>query len=275
MTFGENLQTAFDTGGHLCVGIDPHAFLLEEWGLKDDASGVRDFGLRVVAAASTRVAIVKPQVAFYERHGSAGFAALEDVLRAAREAGLLVIGDAKRGDIGSTFDAYADAWLSRGGPLEVDALTVSPYLGIGSLEGPRALALDNGKGLFVLAATSNPEGFSLQSSRMSGQSTVAAGIVEKVQQWNSEEGGLGSVGLVLGATVDLASFGIGPLELTPVLAPGFGHQGARFADVRAIYGQSADGVIVSASRSILAAGPSGLVGAIEAQASEVAEAFAA
>ena len=275
MTFGERLQAAFDTGGNLCVGIDPHAFLLAEWNLTDDAAGLREFGLRVVDAAATRVAIVKPQVAFFERHGSAGFAALEEVLRAARAAGLLVIADAKRGDIGSTFDGYASAWLTPGSPLEADALTVSPYLGIGSVEGPRTIAAQHGKGLFVLAATSNPEALGLQTSRGASGSTVAAGIVEEVQHWNSADAGLGSVGIVLGATLALDDFGIADLGNTPVLAPGFGHQGAQVSDLRSLYGTAAGNVLVSASRSILAAGPSGIAAAIEQQATEVAEALAA
>jgi len=275
VTFGERLQAAFDAGGNLCVGIDPHAFLLAEWNLTDDAAGLREFGLRVVDAAATRVAIVKPQVAFFERHGSAGFAALEEVLRAARAAGLLVIADAKRGDIGSTFDGYAAAWLTPGSPLEADALTVSPYLGIGSVEGPRTIAAQHGKGLFVLAATSNPEALGLQTSRGASGSTVAAGIVEEVQHWNSADAGLGSVGIVLGATLALDDFGIADLGNTPVLAPGFGHQGAQVSDLRSLYGTAAGNVLVSASRSILAAGPSGIAAAIEQQATEVAEALAA
>ena len=275
MTFGERLRAALDTGGNLCVGIDPHAFLLAEWKLTDDAAGLREFGLRVVDAAANRVAIVKPQVAFFERHGSAGFAALEEVLGAARAAGLLVIADAKRGDIGSTFDGYASAWLTAGSPLEADALTVSPYLGVGSIEGPRAIAAANGKGLFVLAATSNPEALGLQTSRTADGTSVAAGIVEEVQQWNSADAGLGSVGIVLGATLSLADFGIADLGNTPVLAPGFGHQGARVSDLRSLYGAAAGQVLVSASRSILAAGPAGIAAAIEQQAAEVAEALAA
>jgi orotidine-5'-phosphate decarboxylase len=275
MTFGQRLQAAFDTGGQLCVGIDPHAFLLKEWNLTDDAAGLREFGLRVVEATVNRAAIVKPQVAFFERHGSAGYRALEDVLGAARDAGLLVIADAKRGDIGSTFDGYAEAWLTPGSPLEADALTVSPYLGIGSITGPRDLAAQHGKGLFVLAATSNPEALSLQTSRMVSGETVAAGIVEEVRQWNSSDEGLGSTGLVLGATLDLAVFGITDLANTPVLAPGFGHQGARVSDLTRLYGPAARNVLVSASRSILAAGAAGIGAAIEQQAAEVAEALAA
>jgi len=277
VSFGQRLRAVLDVRGGLCVGIDPHAFLLEEWALGDDAAGLREFGLRVVDAASDRVGIVKPQVAFFERHGSAGLAALEDVLAAARDAGLLVIADAKRGDIGSTFDAYASAWLTPGSPFEADALTVSTYLGIGSVSGPRAIALGSGKGLFVLAATSNTEGASLQTATTASGSTVAGSIVEEVHTWNAEETGLGSIGLVLGATLDLDAFGIDPahLESTPVLAPGFGHQGARIADLRRLYGNAAPNVIVSASRSILAAGPSGIAAAIESQAAEVSEALAA
>lgn len=275
MTFGQRLQAAFDTGGQLCVGIDPHSFLLKDWGLPDDATGVREFGLRVVEAASTRCAIVKPQVAFFERHGSAGFAALEAVLAAARAAGLLVIADAKRGDIGSTFEAYADAWLRPGSPLEADALTVSPYLGVGSAVAVHAFAEAHGKGLFLLSATSNPEAVSLQTSRLPDGQTVAASIVEQVEAWNSRESGLGSTGLVLGATVSLADFGIVGLANTPILAPGFGHQGAHYTDLRSLFGAAADQVVVSASRSILVAGPSGLARAIEREAAAVAEALAA
>ena len=274
MRFGERLQAAFDSGGHLCVGIDPHSYLLAEWGLTDDAAGLTEFGLRVVEATVNRAAIVKPQVAFFERHGSAGFAALERVLQAARDAGLLIIGDAKRGDIGSTFEGYAEAWLTPGSPLEVDALTVSPYLGVDSIEAPRAFAEAHGKGIFVLSATSNPEASELQLAITSSGVTVAASIVERVQQWNRSSAGLGSIGLVLGATVDLASYGIERLGNTPVLAPGFGHQGASIADLRAIYGAAASHVLVSASRSILATGPGGVAAAIEAQAAEVAEALA-
>jgi orotidine-5'-phosphate decarboxylase len=273
-SFGDRLRTAFDTKGQLCVGIDPHAFLLAEWGLTDDANGLREFGLRVVEAASDRVGIVKPQVSFFERHGSAGFAALERVLGEAREAGLLIIGDAKRGDIGSTFDGYAEAWLTPGSPLEVDALTVSPYLGVGSIEGPRSIALAAGKGLFVLSATSNPEASGLQTSVTASGISVAASIVDQVHEWNATEPGFGSVGLVLGATVALGAYGIAHdhLKNTPILAPGFGHQGAQFSELNGLFGSVAPNVVVSASRSILAAGPDGIAAAIDDQAALVAEA---
>ncbi|MBW8873198.1 MAG: orotidine-5'-phosphate decarboxylase, partial [Leifsonia sp.] len=131
--FGSRLREAFSDSGQLCVGIDPHAGLLKAWGLPDSASGARDFGLRVVEAVTGRAGIVKPQIAFYERHGSAGYAALEDVLAAARAAGLLVIADVKRGDLGSSVDAYGEAWLTPGSPLEADAMTAVAFQGLGSL----------------------------------------------------------------------------------------------------------------------------------------------
>ncbi|MDL9979786.1 orotidine-5'-phosphate decarboxylase [Microbacterium candidum] len=256
--FGARLAAAFHTHGRLCVGIDPHEALLAEWGLPESAAGAREFGLRTVDAAAGRVGIVKPQVSFFERHGSAGFAALEDVLAAARAAGLLVIADAKRGDIGSTMDAYGRAWLTPGSPLEADALTVSPYLGVGALSGTFDVAAQHGKGLFVLAATSNPEGAVLQSAA-AGERTVAAQVAAEVGERN---GGaqLGSFGLVVGATLDRGAFGLTDevLSGTPILAPGFGFQGARPADLGRLFDAVAVNVVASESRSILSAGPEGI-----------------
>lgn len=262
VTFGERVRAAFGEHGRLCVGIDPHERLLTDWGLDVSAEGVRTFGLRVVGAAAGRCGIVKPQVSFFERFGSAGFAALEDVLAAAREAGLLVIADAKRGDIGTTMDAYARAWLTPGSSLEADAVTLNPYLGVGALDDTLRYALSHGKGAFVLAATSNPEASGLQSARLAGESspTVAGAVAAEVAAFNAEttaEGSWGSIGLVIGATVDLATRGVpeGLGPIAPILAPGFGHQGARSEDRETIFGRLAPAVIVAESRSILTAGP--------------------
>lgn len=293
-TFGDRLAVAFATRGQLCVGIDPHAWLLGEWGLTDDARGLREFGLRVVEATAGRIGIVKPQVAFFERHGSAGFAALEDVLTAARAAGLLVIADAKRGDLGTTVEAYGQAWLTPGSPLEADAMTVNAYQGVGSLAGPIALARESGKGLLVLAATSNPESLPSQTAIIAvggsngGRAgrTVAAGIVDEViglntttPQASAASPTVGSFGVVIGATVDPARFGI-PLgamvaaPATPVLAPGFGHQGVGFSALRGQYGAAAPFVIASTSRDVLAAGPGGIAEAVARHAGELAECLA-
>jgi orotidine-5'-phosphate decarboxylase len=281
--FGARLARAFRERGHLCVGIDPHRSLLDAWGLADDARGLEEFGLRVVEATAGRAGIVKPQVAFFERHGSAGYAALERVLAAARDAGLLVIADAKRGDIGSTVDAYGAAWLAPDSPLRADAVTLTAYTGVGSLDGVRAAAEAWGAGVFVLAATSNPEARDLQRAVLpadgSGDAarTVARGIQDAAVAANGPlddpRADPGSFGLVIGATVDAADAGLDLAQLprTPILAPGFGHQGALLGDVRKLFGPAAGVVIASASRSILQAGPRRVAEAVTDHAGRLEE----
>ncbi len=284
-SFGSRLRAALDLRGPLCVGIDPHTALLDAWGLGQDPEGVREFGLRVVDAAAGRVGVVKPQVAFYERFGSRGFAALEDVLSAARGAGLLVIADAKRGDIGSTMTGYADAWLGEGSPLESDAVTVSPYLGPESLRETVTAAVRGGKGLFVLAATSNPEAVALQTARTvdvgatDGQ-TVAQRVARDVTWPNGSaafEGALGPIGLVIGATVDRDELGL-PDEVltgTPILAPGFGAQGATPEDLTLRFGTLAPNVLANESRSILGGGPGRIADTIDERAARYREVLSA
>jgi orotidine-5'-phosphate decarboxylase len=290
-SFGHRLHASIEQYGRLCVGIDPHDFLLDAWGLPRTAAGLREFGLRVVDAASGTIGIIKPQVAFFEPFGAAGFAALEDILAAARDSGLLVIADAKRGDIGSSVDAYGAAWLTPGSPLEADAVTLAAYTGTGSLRGVFELAATHGKGAFVLAATSNPESHALQTSVVAaGQhrgQTVAGLVAAEIDEWNmsSEADGfddgraLGSIGVVLGATKNLLDYGVDVTALArstplmPVLAPGFGHQGARFADISSIYGPLSSGTVVSTSRSALAAGSSALKDTLADQAAELAGAL--
>lgn len=282
-SFGDRLAETFATRGRLCVGIDPHEQLLDQWGLDVSAVGAREFGLRVVEATAGVAGIVKPQVAFFERFGSAGYQALERVLAEARDARLLVIGDNKRGDIGSSVDAYGAAWLTPGSPLEVDSVTLSPYLGLGSLEGVLRLAETTGKGAFVLAATSNPEaaavqGAVLQQSSQAGAS-LAAAMIAGVAGWNATQPdaatrSFGSIGVVLGATVRLRDRGIDQDQLpdgptVPVLAPGFGFQGAHAKDRKAIFGAYARGVIVSESRSVLGAGRDGVADEIKRRVDEL------
>jgi orotidine-5'-phosphate decarboxylase len=256
------------TAGHLSVGIDPHESLLTDWGLPVTAAGAREFGLRVVDAAAGRVGVVKPQVAFFERYGSAGYAALEDVLAAARSADLLVIADAKRGDIGTTVEAYGEAWLTPGWPLEADALTVLAYQGLGSLDPVIAQAESAGKGVFVLTATSNPEAAATQRAERADGRTVAAGILADIRERASE-----SIGVVLGGTVDPAGYGIAPADLTgvPVLSPGFGTQGARLTEAKRQFGPAFAHALPSVSRSVLGAGPDGLASAIVAAKGELGE----
>ena len=300
--FGERLAGVFRERGQLCVGIDPHDYLLREWNLPLSAAGVREFGLRVVDAAAGVVGIVKPQVAFFELFGSAGYSALEDVLAAARAAGLIVIADAKRGDIGTSAEAYGRAWLQAGSPLEADAVTMTAYAGVGSLQPVFDLAETAGKGVFVLSATSNPESFQLQTARASGadgESSLAGLVAHEVAVHNSSarahavaQGSadaageptpgtalLGNIGLVLGATKNLSEYGIDTARLaltpaTPVLAPGFGFQGALFSSVRSVFGHLTPGTVVAVSRSVLAGGPQQLEQGIRQQSDELAEALA-
>jgi orotidine-5'-phosphate decarboxylase len=265
--FGARLAAATAEHGPLCVGIDPHASLLDAWGLPDSAEGVRRFALTVMEAVGGRVAAVKPQAAFFERHGSAGVAALEEVVAAGRDTGTLVVVDAKRGDIGSTMGAYADAFLRDGSPLAGDALTVSPYLGFGSLRPAVDLALATGRGLFVLALTSNPEGAAVQHARDADGVAVADRVARSAAESNAAElapGGpaageaLGSIGLVVGATIGDAATRLG-VDLAavrgPLLAPGVGAQGAGPAELAAVFGDARSAVLASSSRGVLSAGP--------------------
>lgn len=280
--FGDRLEAVFAAYGHLCLGLDPHASVLAAWGQPDSAEGVRELGLRAIEAAAGRVGIVKPQIAFFERHGAAGYAVLERLLGEARDAGLLVIADVKRGDIGSTVEAYGEAWLRPGSSLEADAMTISAYQGLGSIEKVMIDAEQAGKGLFVLAATSNPEAAAiqravLQQSSRAG-STVAQAITTGVTAWNEARPdaatrSIGSIGVVFGATTDLPAAGIAidgepPRPGLAVLAPGFGHQGAEPRELRSRFGSYTPGVIASESRSILSAGPDGIADAIARRADE-------
>ena len=256
-SFGSRLGRAMADRGPLCVGIDPHPALLQRWGLTDDAAGLERFSLTVLEAVGSLAAAVKPQVALYERHGSAGIAVLERTLAAAAEHSVLSIADAKRGDIGSTMAAYADAWLRDGSALAADSVTLSPYLGFESLRPALDLAAETGRGVFVLALTSNPEGASVQ--HVGGADSVARRITKAAAAENRRyDGSLGSVGLVVGATVGSALTAL-DLDLAavrgPILAPGLGAQGATAADLRRTFGAAYSQVLGTSSRDILGAGP--------------------
>ncbi len=277
-SFGSRLQKGFEKYGQLCVGIDPHASLLAEWALDDSVEGLRSFAFTVLDAAVGRVAVIKPQVSFFERHGSKGFEVLEQLAQRAAESDIQVIMDAKRGDIGSTMDGYFDAWLGKTAPFLCDALTLSPYLGFDSLQTVMSESLERGKGLFVLAATSNPEGKQIQRAR-SGENTVAAQIYSSLEAANKisadAHATVGSFGAVVGATLNLSAFGLGSIQsdtnqLTAILAPGFGAQGAELSDVADLFGASSNRVLASVSRSVLAGGSGQLAAAIDSAKAELA-----
>ena len=258
--FGQRLAAAMAEHGPLCAGIDPHRALVEEWGLAYDFAGVERFALTCVEALGGHVAAIKPQSAFFEVFGSRGIALLERVIAGARELGSLVILDVKRGDIGSTMGAYAEAFLGPDAVAAPDAITVSPYLGYESLRPAIDLAAANGRGVFALCLTSNPEGASVQHARADGES-VAAAIARGAAGDNASaraDGHLGHVGLVVGATVGSAVQELG-LDLAamggPILAPGLGAQGATVADLGTVFGPAVGQVLPASSRSILRAGP--------------------
>ncbi|MFC9747396.1 orotidine-5'-phosphate decarboxylase [Streptomyces niveus] len=251
--FGARLRRAMDTRGPLCVGIDPHSSLLSAWGLSDDVAGLTAFTRTVVEALADRVAVLKPQSAFFERFGSRGVAVLEKAVAEARAAGALVLMDAKRGDIGSTMAAYAQTYLDKDSPLFSDALTVSPYLGFGSLRPALDAARVSGSGLFVLALTSNPEGAEVQRSTTADGRSLAQLMLDHMAAENSGATPLGSVGAVVGATLGEAGVDLGING--PLLAPGIGAQGATPADLPGVFGAAVANVVPSVSRGVLRHGP--------------------
>ncbi|WP_279790294.1 orotidine-5'-phosphate decarboxylase [Rothia sp. RSM292] len=260
--FGDRLAKAMAERGPLCVGIDPHPNLLEQWGLEDSAAGLAAFTEAVYEGCAPFAATLKPQVALFERHGSAGLAVLEALFARAAADGVLIVADAKRGDIGSTMKAYADAWLGSSSPLGTDSVTLSPYLGFESLRPALDLADENDRGTFVLALTSNPEGKSVQhvgASESEGavaKRIIAATTAENAsRQWEQ----MGPCGLVVGATVGQALVDLG-IDLSvfngPILSPGYGAQGASAADLYRVFAGVESQVLVNSSRGVLAAGPS-------------------
>lgn len=261
-SFGDRLAKAMAERGPLCVGIDPHPNLLEQWGLEDSAAGLAAFTEAVYEGCAPFAAVLKPQVALFERHGSAGLAVLEALFARAATDGVLIVADAKRGDIGSTMKAYADAWLGSSSPLGTDSVTLSPYLGFESLRPALDLAAQNDRGTFVLALTSNPEGKSVQhvgASESEGavaKRIIAAATAENAsRQWEQ----MGPCGLVVGATVGQALVDLG-IDLGsfngPILSPGYGAQGASAADLYRVFAGVESQVLVNSSRGVLSAGPS-------------------
>jgi orotidine-5'-phosphate decarboxylase len=239
--------------GPLCVGLDPSAATLATCGLPDSAEGAFEFGRRVLAASGGRIAIVKPQAAFFERFGSAGWRALEEVMTLARRAGVLTLLDGKRGDIDTTGEAYAEAFFSPTSPVRADAVTVHAYLGIDALRRFFDFAARNGGGVFVVVRSSNPEGETLQQARLADGTTVALDLCRSISRYNAAHAqtGLGPIGAVVGATCDDAEPTVQALPQSFILAPGVGAQGATFQDVARRMPSARRRVLPSVSRAIL------------------------
>lgn len=280
--FGLRLHNSMSKYGPLCVGIDPHRRLLTDWGYNVDANGAEMFSMRMLQAANGRAAAVKFQMPMFERYGSKGFAVLERLLYAARQMGMITIVDCVHGGLSTTISAIADAYFKPGAPMKADAITLLPYYGERSLRGLIDDALDNGSGVFIASLTSNEEGRSVQSAIRQGGSyrgqTVAYGIAAAAQKHNAEHEGMGSVGLIVGATVGqwIEQTGVNPAHFTgPILSPGYGWQGAEAQDLKTLFKGTHGNVLVTVSRSIATKGPdiADLAAATEAIAFDVRQAM--
>ena len=239
--FGLRLSNSMAKYGPLCVGIDPHRKLLTDWGYNVDAEGAELFSMRMLQAANGRAAAVKFQTSMFERYGAKGFEAL---------------------GLSTTISAIADAYFKPGAPLLADAITLLPYYGARSLNGLITEALENGRGVFIASLTSNPEGMSLQTAlRQSGDykgRTVAYGIASTAQKHNVDIEGMGSVGLIIGATIGqwMQDSGVDPSKFTgPILSPGYGWQGAEAKDLKTVFRGTRGNVLVTVSRFIASHGP--------------------
>ncbi|NHD17560.1 MULTISPECIES: orotidine-5'-phosphate decarboxylase [Actinopolyspora] len=252
--FGQRLGEAIDARGPLCVGVDPHPALLHAWGLEETPAALERFAMTVLEAVAGEVAVLKTQSAFFEAYGSRGIAVLERVVAEARQAGALVIHDVKRGDIGSTMTAYANAYLDEHSPLAADAITVSPYLGYGSLAPALGIAAQAGRGVFVLARTSNPESAGLQRSSTAEGTTIAQSIVDAAAESNAGASPMGHVGVVAGATIRSGELDLSELN-GPVLVPGLGAQGGTVRGLRSVFGSALPHVIPAVARELLRHGP--------------------
>ena len=257
MSFATRLHLAIRAHGPLCIGIDPARKTLQACGLSDSAEGAFEFGQRILAAGAGRLAIVKPQSAYFERFGSAGWRALESIIADARARGVLVLLDAKRGDIDATAEAYAHAFFAPTSPTRVDALTVHAYLGFDALKPLTDYATAKGGGVFVVVRSSNPEGALLQSARLANGLTVAQHLAREITALNATRPAdepFGPIGAVVGATLPDAGEVAAGLPQSYLLAPGIGAQGATLEDVAARFGSARSRVLPSISRAIIAQG---------------------
>jgi orotidine-5'-phosphate decarboxylase len=257
-SFAQRFLSLAEKRSPLCLGVDPSLELLKQWGLPQSAEGVGTFCDLLMEAMGERVAIVKPQSAFFEQFGPDGMRELARVVRMVQERGALALIDVKRGDIGHTLNAYADAMIGPDSPFGGDAMTVSAYLGFGALRPLMRKAVARDAGVFVVVRSSNPEGRALQDAKLADGRTVATALADDITAFNTETGeGVGPIGAVMGATIEgSATETLARLPNALILAPGIGAQGATFDDMARNFGPATERALPSASRSILGKGPS-------------------
>jgi orotidine-5'-phosphate decarboxylase len=256
-TFAARLQQKIVEHSPLCVGIDPSASILKSCNLPNTPEGALEFGTRVLEAADYRISLLKPQSAFFERFGSGGLQALEELTRLARSSEVLVLLDGKRGDIDTTGAAYAEGYFSSSTTLQVDAVTTHVYLGLAALDPFFDIAVRAEGGVFVVVRSSNPEGRELQTARLANGETVAQNLCREITARNRRQGeSLGYLGAVVGATCDDAAETVAALPQSFILAPGVGAQGATLQDVLTRMPSARGRVLPNVSRAILANGGS-------------------
>jgi orotidine-5'-phosphate decarboxylase len=258
MNFADRRTESIETkGAPAVVGIDPRYESLpgelrrgDSPAAGDAAEAFREFGCRVIDVVAPHVPAVKPNIAFFEALGWEGFRAYEAVVAHARERGLLVIADAKRGDIGSTAEAYARSLFET---MRVDAVTLSPYLGLDSLA-PFFDRLPDGRGVFILVKTSNPSAVDVQDLETEG-AKVYERVADLVTRWGEAhvgESGLSSVGAVVGATYPEQAAELRErMPRTPFLLPGYGAQGGKAEALRRAFCAKGRGAVVNSSRGVI------------------------
>jgi len=254
--FATRLSQRMIRFGPLCAGIDPSATTLAKCGLPDTADGAFEFGKLIMRSANFEIAVVKPQSAFFERFGSAGVKAIEELAAIAREKDLPFLLDVKRGDIDSTADAYAHAYFHPSSPIRVDAITLSPYLGVKALNSSFELAVKHGCGIFVVVRSSNPEGEALQTARMADGRMVWETMSAEISEFNERLTGkaTGSIGAVVGATCTDAGPVVAALPHSFILSPGIGAQGATINDCRVRMATARGRILPNVSRELIAGG---------------------
>jgi orotidine-5'-phosphate decarboxylase len=257
-SFTQRFFQLADERSPLCLGLDPSRELMRDWGLSDDADGLRRFCGVVMEAAADRIAVVKPQSGFFERLGPPGLSELARAVATIREHGALSIIDCKRGDVIGTMEGYAEAMLGPHSGFGGDAMTVTAYLGFGALRPVLDRAAKCNAAAFVIVRSSNPEGRSVQDARLADGRTVADALADEITAFNAALGHeIGPVGALVGATVDgIAANVLSRLPRSLILAPGVGVQGASLDDVRNNFGPAIARTLPSVSRSILRQGPS-------------------
>jgi orotidine-5'-phosphate decarboxylase len=255
--FAQRFATLRAQRGPFCLGLDPGPELLAAWGMKDDIWGLRSFCNRVIDAAAQHVSVIKPQSAYFERFGAAGFEVLADIIGSIHALGSLSLLDVKRGDIGATNEAYAGALLGPDSAMGADAITVHPYLGFGALAPFLDRVQQTGCGLFVVALSSNPEGELIQNALVAPGVTVAQHLCDEITRHNGAQSpdGVGPVGAVVGMTARGASEVAARLPRSLILAPGLGAQGGSFELLAQRFAGAEQRVLPSSSRGLLAHGP--------------------